>query len=124
LVEGPSDELIVQKLYKQAHGKLPLEAGIDVISVRALAFKRFLEISAALGIETHVITDNDRDIEALEIKYADFANIKHIHIHYDDDIAAPTLEPQLLKVDGREILNGIFGTAYSNDEDLLRYMCN
>lgn len=38
LVEGPSDELIVQKAYKKEHGKLPLEDGVDVISVGALAF--------------------------------------------------------------------------------------
>ena len=31
LVEGPSDELIVQKAYKAQHGRLPLEDGVDVI---------------------------------------------------------------------------------------------
>ncbi len=41
LVEGPSDELIVQRAYEDKHGKLPLEDGVDVISVRSLAFKRF-----------------------------------------------------------------------------------
>ncbi|MBU1256312.1 AAA family ATPase, partial [Patescibacteria group bacterium] len=39
LVEGDSDELIVQKAYRNKHGKLPLENGVDVISVRSLAFK-------------------------------------------------------------------------------------
>jgi putative ATP-dependent endonuclease of OLD family len=42
LVEGPSDELVFQKLYMQENDrKLPIEDGIDVISVQSLAFKRF-----------------------------------------------------------------------------------
>ena len=40
LVEGPSDELIVQRAFKDRHGVLPLEAGVDVINVRGLSFKR------------------------------------------------------------------------------------
>ena len=39
LVEGPSDELIVQKAYFQKNGVSPLEHGIDVITVNSLAFK-------------------------------------------------------------------------------------
>ena len=30
LVEGPSDELIIQKAFLVKHGKLPIEAGVDV----------------------------------------------------------------------------------------------
>ncbi len=33
LVEGPSDELVVQKAFLPTHGRLPLEAGVEVISV-------------------------------------------------------------------------------------------
>ncbi len=32
LVEGPSDDLIVQRAYRDAHGKLPIEDGVDVIN--------------------------------------------------------------------------------------------
>lgn len=32
LVEGPSDELVVQRAFLDAHGKLPLEGGVDVIA--------------------------------------------------------------------------------------------
>ncbi len=49
LVEGPSDELVFQKLYMQTNDrKLPIEDGIDVISVQSLAFKRFLDIANLL----------------------------------------------------------------------------
>lgn len=43
LVEGPSDELVVQRAYLDAHGKLPIKDGVDVISVRGLQVKRFLD---------------------------------------------------------------------------------
>ena len=43
LVEGDSDELIIQKAYMTQHeGRLPIEDGIDVFSINSLAFKRFL----------------------------------------------------------------------------------
>lgn len=124
LVEGPSDELVVQKAYKQIHGRLPLDDGIDVITVKALAFKRFLEISVLLQIETHVITDNDGDIEAIKEKYRDFESDPNIHIHYDEDVHAKTLEPQLIKFNGLEALNKILDTKYGTEDDLLKYMSN
>jgi Predicted ATP-dependent endonuclease of the OLD family len=66
LVEGDSDELIVQKAYMEKHnGCLPIQDGIDVISV-GTAFLRFLEIADKLHKDTVVITDNDGDISALE----------------------------------------------------------
>src|SRR5690606_3720820 len=64
LVEGDSDELVVQKAYMDKHeGKLPIEDNIDVISVRSLAFKRFLEIAKELKHPTAVVTDNDGKYE-------------------------------------------------------------
>ena len=50
LVEGPSDEFIVQKAFHAKHAASPLQRGVDVISVKSLAFKRFLEIARPLGI--------------------------------------------------------------------------
>jgi hypothetical protein len=58
LVEGPSDELIVQRAYLDVHGQLPIEDGIDVISV-GLAFKRFLELAVPLARSTAVVRDNE-----------------------------------------------------------------
>jgi putative ATP-dependent endonuclease of OLD family len=59
LVEGASDELVVQKAYMKTHGgKLPIEDGIDVISV-GTAFLRFLEVADKLNKVVAVVTDND-----------------------------------------------------------------
>jgi putative ATP-dependent endonuclease of the OLD family len=125
LVEGPSDELIVQKAYLLKHGKLPLEDGIDVISV-GTAFKRFLEIGALLKLNIRVVTDNDNDVVALRDKYKGYLDgeVANISICYDDDGQYPTLEPQLLKANSLEVMNRVLGKAYTGDQELLKYMGN
>lgn len=124
LVEGPSDELIVQRAYKNAHDRLPLEDGVDVISVGSLAFKRFLEIAAILQVKVDVLTDNDGDVTALKEKYSDYlqSNTPTISVSFDDDEECKTLEPQLLKANSLDLLNQILNTTYSNDDALLSYM--
>lgn len=122
LVEGPSDELLVQAAFKKKHGKMPLEAGVDVIAVRALAFRRFLEIAALLDLQTDVVTDNDGDIGALKKKYGGYFDKERIKIRYDDDVNCKTLEPQLLKANSRETINGIIGKGFPTDAALLNYM--
>lgn len=124
LVEGPSDELIVQKAYSVQHGKLPLEDGVDVISVRGLSFKRFLEIGKLLKLNIQVVTDNDGDIAALRKKYKDYLNgkVENIDICFSDDEKCKTLEPQLLKANSLARLNTIIGAKFLSDDDLLHYM--
>ncbi|HHH8604732.1 TPA: ATP-dependent endonuclease, partial [Streptococcus pyogenes] len=63
LVEGPSDELIIQRAYKDKYGKLPIFNGIDIISV-GTSFLRFLELGDKLDLNLYVVTDNDGDVEA------------------------------------------------------------
>ena len=122
LVEGPSDELIVQRAFVRRHGGMPLSKGVDVITVSSLAFKRFLEIALLLGRKVDVVTDNDGNVDALKRKYADYLGKPGISIHFDEDIAARTLEPQLLKANGRAKINTILGKTYMTDDDLLKFM--
>ena len=64
IVEGPSDELIVQKAYmKKQSGHLPIQDNIDVISVKGIQAKRFLTLVGDLPIRIAVITDNDGDYD-------------------------------------------------------------
>lgn len=124
LVEGPSDELVVQRAYKDRHGMLPLEGGVDVISVGSLAFKRFLEIAALLNLDVRVVTDNDGSVAELQAKYAAYSNVANsmVRIFYDTDEAHPTLEPQLLKANSLDKLNTILGTTHGDSVALLKYM--
>lgn len=139
LVEGDSDELVVQKAYMiQNDGKLPIEDGIDVISV-GTAFLRFLEIAEKLSKPVSVVTDNDSDVAALEKKYDEYVGAKakpSISICYDAIVDSGslvigtkskpfnynTLEPKFLKENGRDKVNKILGTSYTNDDDLHKFM--
>ncbi|RYX98743.1 ATP-dependent endonuclease, partial [bacterium] len=123
LVEGPSDELIVQKAYYQKYSKLPIEDGIDVITIKGLAFKRFLEIAKAIDKEIIVITDNDgKGKEEIELNYKEV--LGKSKIYFDDDITCNTLEPQLVKCNTLELLNSIFSKSFPDKATLTTHMIN
>lgn len=126
LVEGPSDELVVQKAYLQENGKLPLDGGVDVISVRGLSFKRFLEIAKLLNLDVTVVTDNDGSVAKLKDKYEEYLDGKAatIRICFSDDETCKTLEPQLLKANSLGNLNRVFGTEFASDAEILTYMAD
>lgn len=125
LVEGPSDELIVQKAYLQEHGKLPIEERVDVINVRGLSFRRFLDIAKELNKEVVVVTDNDADYEKnVQEKYKPYSGAPTIRICASTDELAPSLEPQLLKSIGLTNLSRMLDREFSDDQEALDYMCN
>ncbi|MFH2107773.1 MAG: AAA family ATPase [Chrysiogenia bacterium] len=123
LVEGPSDELIVQKAYFQKNGKLPIEDDFDVISVRSLSFKRFLEIAALLEKKVVVVIDNDGDFRKnIELRYGDYLKKSNIKICYDKDDKYPTLECQIAKVNELGLLNTIFSRNDLDKESMMSFM--
>jgi hypothetical protein len=122
LVEGPSDELIIQRAFMDKHRVKPLEMGVDIIAVKSLAFKRFLEIGIMLDVEVTVVTDNDGDVAAVQAKYQNYLSKTNIRICYDLDESYPTLEPQLLKSNSLASLNAILGKTCADDKELLEYM--
>lgn len=123
LVEGPSDELIVQKAYYNFKRKLPIEDGIDTISVKGLSFKRFLEIAKLLSKEVSIITDNDGDHKRkVENKYAEYIGLPNIRICYDKDDSLTTLEPQIVACNTLANLNKIFNTNSQDKKEMIDYM--
>lgn len=134
LVEGDSDELIVQRAYMDAHGgRLPIQDGIDVISV-GTAFLRFLELADKLKIPVAVVTDNDGDATAVDRKYSDYKGLEAVKLCYDPDVdTGPltvkgkpynynTLEPKLLKANDLATLNSILGASFKTDDELRLHM--
>lgn len=139
LVEGDSDELIIQRAYMDNHnGRLPIEDGVEVISV-GTSFLRFLEIAKYLDFIIKVVTDNDGDVKALEKKYKDYINKNkkdNIEICYDENeyegnltlgkknkpFNYNTLEPSLLRSNSLKILNSVFSTNYESDDELHKFM--
>jgi len=128
LVEGDSDELIFQKAYMENHdGRLPIEDGIDVISVK-LTFKRFLEIAKNITQPVAVITDNDGDFDnKITKKYEDYSGIHHIKIFADARNNLNTLEPQFVDANNISLDNlrtaiGIDEDTYDTAEKITKYM--
>ncbi|WP_336033856.1 ATP-dependent nuclease [Acinetobacter bereziniae] len=129
LVEGPSDELVFQKKYIQENnGRLPIEDGIDVISVAGLAFKRFLEIAKLVEKPVAVITDNDGKYQEKIInKYQEYWNISYIKISADPRENLNTLEPQFIDANQADFskLCQVIGFCGDQNFDAIKsYMVN
>jgi putative ATP-dependent endonuclease of OLD family len=139
LVEGDSDELIVQRAYRDSHNNaLPIENEIDVISV-GTSFLRFLEIADKLKKSIAVVTDNDGKPDALKSKYSAYfgENVKdNIRICFDKEDRTPsdieliekynynTLENLMLASNDLISLNAVFGKEYKTDDELRIHMRN
>ena len=96
LVEGPADELIVQRAYIDNFGKLPIEAGIDVVAVDSLAFQRYCELASLIRKPLTVVTDNDGNAEAVRARYKKYGDL--VTLCVESDNALNTLEPSVLSV--------------------------
>ncbi|MEJ3597551.1 ATP-dependent nuclease [Pseudomonas bubulae] len=98
LVEGPSDELILKKIYKDTHEeRLPEQDGIDIIVVRGVGFKTFIAIGKEIGTAINVLRDNDGNYENNVVKerkdYKDFPNIKLVSSTNNNEFS---LEPAMI----------------------------
>lgn len=129
LVEGPSDELIVQKAYLKQKENLPIEDEVDVVSV-GTSFLRFLEIAEKIKKPIAVVTDNDGDFEnKITGKYKPYEDSATIKICADSNNDLNTLEPQLVDANKdqlnvlREVLE-IKETKYPDENSIIEYMKN
>jgi putative ATP-dependent endonuclease of OLD family len=123
LVEGDSDDLVVQRAYLDTHGKLPIYDGVDVLDVDGLTAKRYLDIAVPLKKRTAVINDNDGDRAKMEGRYDAYQSYDFIKICVGKG-DPKTLEPQLLDANGLDVLNRVLETNFATDKELLDYMAN
>ena len=132
LVEGPSDELIVQRAYQDKYGCSPLANGIDVISV-GLAFERFLSIAQLIGKKVAIVTDNDGNPEKVAKKFEPYLPLENIQAFFDSEahdephddyptLRLDTLEATLVRSAGREALCSLLGRKDESDHSLIHYM--
>ena len=96
LVEGPADELIIQKAYIDYYGKQPIENGIDVVTVDGLAFQRYCELAALVEKHLTIVADNDGDVDAVKKKYAKYGD--SVALCVEQNNLLNTLEPAVLAV--------------------------
>ena len=94
LVEGPADELIVQRAYIDNFGKQPIENGIDVVAVDSLAFQRYCELASLIRKPLIVVTDNDGDVNTVRERYKKYGDL--VTLCVESDNALNTLEPSVL----------------------------
>ena len=98
LVEGPTDDLIIQRAYLEKHSRLPSEDGIDIIVVDSLAFKRYLDIALLIRKPVVIVTDNDGDISKhILAKYQDYQQ-DFFTYYYETNETLHTIEPSVLAV--------------------------
>ena len=102
LVEGPCDDLIVQRAYKDKFGKLPIQDGIDIISVSGLSFKRYLTLVKGMSKQIAIITDNDGKSQKKHEWY-DNDQTETIRFFISDDDNAKTLEPQIVAANNESL---------------------
>ncbi|MES2019576.1 MAG: AAA family ATPase [Pseudomonadota bacterium] len=98
LVEGPSDELVLKRIYMDKNqGRLPEHDGIDIIVVRGVGFDTFIAIGKEIGTAVNVLRDNDGDykknVAAAQLEYARYPNIKLVSSTADAEFS---LEPAMI----------------------------
>lgn len=98
LVEGPSDELVLKKIYHGLKGRLPEEDGIDIIVVRGIGFKVYLDIAKALKHPVRVVKDNDGDYEKNIVNWRnkDYMGCDFIECFSPKENVQHSLEPSLV----------------------------
>ena len=123
LVEGPSDELIVQKAYMNKNdGHLPIQDRIDVISVKGVQARRFLALAKKLPIRIAVVTDNDGDYEKNIIeKYKDYIS-ENINVFSNVDNKQYTLEPSFTACNDAQKLKEFLCPDYHGGKSISDWM--
>ena len=121
LVEGPSDEIIFERVFYDLYGVTPMAAGVDVISMRGLALARCLELCAAVDKPVAVMRDNDgvepAELRVTVMKWLD-GKKRELFIGKVSD--GHTLEPQLITANGEDHLREVLGIT--DRADLVTWM--
>lgn len=138
LVEGDADELILQRAYMDLYDKLPIQDGIDVISV-GTSFLRFLEVAKVIGKKAIAMTDNDGDLTALEKKYQGYPHVsvaqegdlqvvsyanRLLRIGKEEKVNYNTLEAEIFESAGIDALSRVLGKSFSDRDSALKYIEN
>lgn len=110
LVEGPAEFMLMDAFYKTVTGCKLETDDVQVLDVRGLSFKRFLEIAQITGAKVAVITDNDGDGQKHCVeKYEDYKDENNIEIFYHGNDSQRTFEI-VLEDENKELCEKLFGT--------------
>lgn len=116
LVEGPSDEIIFERVFYDIYGKRPMDCGIDVFSMRGLSLSRGLELCSRLGKMVAVMRDND-GVEPVDLMtpLKDWLKDGEREVFIGAVAHGHTLEPQLIHSCGEPALRKILDITSKAD---------
>lgn len=104
IVEGPSDEIIFNKMFTDMTRNSPESQGIDVMSIRGVSFARCFELAHIVNRQLFALRDNDgKDENHWENKIKEYLEkgLRNMYVGGQND--GVTLEDQIYKVN-RDIL--------------------
>lgn len=122
LVEGPSDEILFERAYSDAHGGAkPIDKGIDVVSMQGVALARSLQLCAALDRRVAAVRDNDgKPPEHWTDQLSVYLMEGKREVFIGQFGLGATLEPQVGNVNDIEALRAIL--ELDVDEDVVEWM--
>jgi predicted ATP-dependent endonuclease of OLD family len=118
LVEGPSEYMLFEKFYETVALNKPEVDGVQVVDIRGLSFKRYLDVAKFTSSKVAIITDNDGDKQKHCIdKYSNYSCEENIEIFFeeDDDESKSTFE-KVLYCDNSDLCDSLF------EDDALSFM--
>lgn len=121
LVEGDSEFILLDALYKTVSGGSTLDAdNVHVISVDGTSFKRYLNLAKLLGIKTAAIRDNDGDYQKNCVEnYSEYVG-ENICVFSDEENTRRTFEVCFYK-DNSTVCDELF-RAGRKTLSVLQYM--
>jgi 5S rRNA maturation endonuclease (ribonuclease M5) len=123
LVEGPSDAILLERAFKDATAIDTAEAGIDIISMGGLTFRRALELCAELDRQAIALQDNDgRNPDHIRSELDAYLDGDKRVLVVSDPTHGTTLEPQMVAANEEAKLRRILATR--EDADLETWMTN
>ena len=121
LVEGPSEYMLMEKMFLVVTNTSLAKSDIHVISVGGISFTRYLEIAQILKIKVAVIRDNDGKYKEISDKFLKKFDSEILKLFCDKDNDRYTFEVCVYR-DNEDLCEEIFSGA--NTKDKLQYMLN
>lgn len=96
IVEGPSDEIVFNRMFRDKTGKAPESLGIDVMSISGTSFARCFELASKMNRQLYALRDNDGlDPEIWTAKINDFLEGEKRKMYIGEPKYGHTLENQI-----------------------------
>lgn len=116
LVEGPSDQIILERFFQDRKGRSPSEFGIDIVSLRGVALARSLQLCHALDRDVVALRDNDGQAPDHWLDPLDsWLKPGSREVCIGEVADGTTLEPQLAHVNSASVLRQVLGVDGSVD---------